>query len=68
MNPINTQGGMRLSRASFGHHDAPYTWQRAIGRHVYVFKPSGNGLAVWRLDLADDSNGYRLTRVHDLRK
>lgn len=65
MGPINTVGGMRLYRRSFGYHYAPGQTQRTIGQHVYIFQPTTRGLTVWRLDLADETRGDRWTRVHE---
>jgi hypothetical protein len=65
MAPINTVGGFRLWRRSFGYHYAPGQTQRTIGQHVYIFQPTTRGLTVWRLDLADETRGDRWTLLHE---
>ena len=65
--PFNTRGGMRLRWRSVGEHMDPAQTQRAIGKHVYVFRTLPDRIDVWRSEMADEHGGYRWTRVHSYR-
>jgi hypothetical protein len=62
--PINTPGGFRLTWRGFGYHLDPVQSQRAIGKHVYVFRSLPDRIDVWRSEMLDEDGGYRWTLVH----